>query len=488
MDRAAARNARQDGALRAAMGPRDQARRVSHRRPRVEDGQVKLLTLARRRRWTARYPARAAAAFAKLKVKSAYLDGELYGVRPDGVTSFGRCRRRGPGRAWPTFFAFDLLELDGEDVARLPPLIERKDRLDALLHDPPGSPSATMSRATGKPTAGPPASMRFLTAITNDQRDAFVAAARRWMGIITAHLTAVPLNLPAGACTALQPALDESIRDVVIFVEVVPIDGVGGVLGSGSPCVTRSESGLPVVGTMQFGSADLPAELADSQLVPIITHEMAHVLGFGTVWASKNLLTDLGGADPRFIGAETAAIWPPFATALSFTRTSPPVEIFFGAGTAGSHFSRESVFHAELMSTRADRGAGCTDAVVEGHHRFDEGPRLRRGLFAGRPPFVGNLLAAINTGQSACPPPGDGCAGRAFRSRRSARSAPYTSSVRNPSGTCRSPAVNCIVAAPHLPSGTAGVAPHGCQHRNQVVDGTRRARLSRSSVIPEPAV
>ncbi len=135
----------------------------------------------------------------------------------------------------------------------------------------------------------------------------------------------------------------------MIFVEVAPIDGVGNVIGSGSPCVSRSESGLTIVGTMQFDSADRPTASANGQLVPIITHEMAHVLGFGTIWSSKNLLTGLGGSDPRFTGAEAAAVWPPFATALAFTGTTPPVENLFGAGTAGSHW-RESVFHAELMT------------------------------------------------------------------------------------------------------------------------------------------
>ena len=78
-----------------------------------------------------------AAAFAKLKVKTAYIDGELCGVRPDGVSSFELMQtasdRGGEGL---TYFAFDLLELDGGDAARLP-LAERKKRLKALLEDPP---------------------------------------------------------------------------------------------------------------------------------------------------------------------------------------------------------------------------------------------------------------------------------------------------------------------------------------------------------------
>ena len=52
----------------------------------IEDGTIQLLTRAGLD-CTAKYPA-TAAALAKLKVKSAYLDRELCGVRPDGVTSF----------------------------------------------------------------------------------------------------------------------------------------------------------------------------------------------------------------------------------------------------------------------------------------------------------------------------------------------------------------------------------------------------------------
>lgn len=191
--------------------------------------------------------------------------------------------------------------------------------------------------------------VRFLTAVNADQRDAFIAAAHRWMTIITAHLTPVPLNLPAGTCTGSQPAMNETVRDVVIFAEVTPIDGIGNILGSASPCASRSGSGLTIVGTMQFDSADLQALVSTGQLVATITHEMAHVLGFGTAWGGRNLTSGIGGADPRFIGAAAVAIWPPFSTALGFAGSTPPLENIGGAGTAGSHW-RESVFHTELMT------------------------------------------------------------------------------------------------------------------------------------------
>ena len=102
---------------------------------RIEKGQVKLLTRSGLD-WTAKYPAMTAA-FAQLKVNTAYLDGELCGVRPDGVTSFEIMQQvSDSGGGHLTYFAFDLLELNGEDVARLP-LVERKARLAALLKKPP---------------------------------------------------------------------------------------------------------------------------------------------------------------------------------------------------------------------------------------------------------------------------------------------------------------------------------------------------------------
>jgi leishmanolysin len=191
--------------------------------------------------------------------------------------------------------------------------------------------------------------VRFLTSVDADERDTFIAAAHRWMSIFTAHLTPVALNLPAGACSNLQPAVNETVRDLVIFAEVTPIDGDGDILGSGSPCAARSGSGLTIVGTMQFDAADFPGMVANGQATDVITHEMAHVLGFGTEWTGRNLATGIGGADPRFTGGETVSIWPPFADGLGFVGATPPLENLGGSGTAGSHW-RESVFNSELMT------------------------------------------------------------------------------------------------------------------------------------------
>ena len=83
--------------------------------------------------WTHKYPPIAAAVSA-VGARQAYLDGELCGVFPDGITSFGMIQAASDAgnAAGLVFFVFDLLHLDGDDVGALS-LIERKARLAELL-------------------------------------------------------------------------------------------------------------------------------------------------------------------------------------------------------------------------------------------------------------------------------------------------------------------------------------------------------------------
>src|SRR5580692_9031511 len=105
---------------------------------RLDRGSVRLLTRTGLD-WTHKYPA-IAAAVASLGADQAYLDGELCGVRPDGVTSFSMIQLASDSgnAAALVFFLFDLLYLDGDDVSAQP-LIERKAWLAALLSNA-GSP------------------------------------------------------------------------------------------------------------------------------------------------------------------------------------------------------------------------------------------------------------------------------------------------------------------------------------------------------------
>jgi bifunctional non-homologous end joining protein LigD len=99
---------------------------------RLDHGAVKLLTRTGLD-WTHKYPA-VARAVASLGARQAYLDGELCGVGPDGTTHFSilQAASDAGNAAALVFYLFDLLHLDGEDLATRP-VIERKERLAGLL-------------------------------------------------------------------------------------------------------------------------------------------------------------------------------------------------------------------------------------------------------------------------------------------------------------------------------------------------------------------
>ena len=101
---------------------------------RLDRGAVRLLTRTGLD-WTHKYPA-IASAMASLPVRQAYLDGELCGVRPDGVTSFSLIQTASDTGSAETliFFLFDLVHLDGEAIGPRP-LWERKERLHDMLSD-----------------------------------------------------------------------------------------------------------------------------------------------------------------------------------------------------------------------------------------------------------------------------------------------------------------------------------------------------------------
>jgi DNA ligase D-like protein (predicted ligase) len=99
---------------------------------RLDRGGVRLLTRTGLD-WTHKYPP-IAAAVSSLGARQAYLDGELCGVFPDGITSFSMIQAASDAgnAAGLVYFIFDLLHLDGEDIGALP-VIERKARLAELL-------------------------------------------------------------------------------------------------------------------------------------------------------------------------------------------------------------------------------------------------------------------------------------------------------------------------------------------------------------------
>src|SRR6516164_3898235 len=87
---------------------------------RIDNGRVQLLTRTGLD-WTDKYPS-AIAALANVKVKAAYIDGELCGVDEAGLPSFAQTQAATDGErgARLVYYAFDLLHLNDWDVSNLP--------------------------------------------------------------------------------------------------------------------------------------------------------------------------------------------------------------------------------------------------------------------------------------------------------------------------------------------------------------------------------
>jgi len=100
---------------------------------RIEHGKVRLLT-RHANDWTARFRP-IAGVLADLKVRTAYLDGEIAVLTPEGISDFGALQEalsRHGGSREMAFVVFDILYLDGRDLGPLP-LVERKTILEKVL-------------------------------------------------------------------------------------------------------------------------------------------------------------------------------------------------------------------------------------------------------------------------------------------------------------------------------------------------------------------
>lgn len=171
------------------------------------------------------------------------------------------------------------------------------------------------------------------TGLSASLQSVFEQAAAKWESVITGDL---PSATYAGVV----------VDDLLIDASGVAIDGRGNVLGQAGPDAFRAGSRLPYHGEMEFDTADLASMQANGTLLGVIMHEMGHVLGIGTLWTSKGLLSGANTTNPIFVGTQaTAAYNSIFGTSAN----GVPVENTGGGGTRNSHW-RESVFSNELMT------------------------------------------------------------------------------------------------------------------------------------------
>lgn len=187
----------------------------------------------------------------------------------------------------------------------------------------------------------------FDAGVAESYKAAFYDAAAFWESNITGYRTQ-----EAGL----------GLAGVSIQASVPVIDGVGGILGSAGPTAglfvndlqLEGDAGVSDVlyatgGSMQFDSADVDQLILGGSWEQVIRHEMAHVLGFGTLWgyaANGTTYNDFYvSGSGEYTGAGGLAA---YMTEFDSGATYVPVELGGGAGTANGHWNE------------VDSGAGLT--------------------------------------------------------------------------------------------------------------------------------
>lgn len=188
-------------------------------------------------------------------------------------------------------------------------------------------------------------------------------AIRRWEAALTGDLESGTLPagdsafFDSGDCGGFGELVNgTAIDDLILMVNIDSIDGPGGedgnVLGRAGPCGIRTDT-TPFIGILILDEYDLLSNTNEELVTDLIQHEIAHVLGFGTLWSFFDLVEGAAGDtlnNPRYVGAEALAAYQ----AAVDTATAVPVENEGGEGTVDSHW-RESVFDEELMTGFAER-------------------------------------------------------------------------------------------------------------------------------------
>ena len=150
---------------------------------------------------------------------------------------------------------------------------------------------------------------------------------------------------------------------VIMNVALGNIDGAGGTLGSAGPTQVNIQGNFleTTQGNMTFDTSDLGSSVSAGTFEAVIRHEMAHVLGFGSLWSSSAV--GLPGYQEVYVNGSgqytgafgLAAFQQEFDQADA---TYVPIELDGAAGTANGHWNMGIDLGAEFeaVDSRDDPG------------------------------------------------------------------------------------------------------------------------------------
>jgi len=128
-----------------------------------------------------------------------------------------------------------------------------------------------------------------------------------------------------------------------------PIDGPGTLvfnqLAEGGPLEKELHGGYTYArrAFVNFDISDLLALTIDNKLLDVAKHEIAHAIGFGTLWTDNGIYVNGTG---QYTGAAALAA---YRNEFDANATFVPVELKGGPETIDGHWSKE-VFDNELMT------------------------------------------------------------------------------------------------------------------------------------------
>jgi len=181
------------------------------------------------------------------------------------------------------------------------------------------------------------------TSWTQALHDVFVSAADRLAALVIGELPNVTIYGGKGG--------PKAVDDILITAELGQIDGLYGILGQAGPTSVRTGSSLPATAQMKFDIVDVN-DMGLTVFSEVVLHEMAHSLGFGSIWDRLGLVSN-----GVFTGANANNEYHAMGGSGSI-----PVEQDGGSGTAGSHWDEET-FGNELMTGYINDGQNYFTAM-----------------------------------------------------------------------------------------------------------------------------
>lgn len=201
------------------------------------------------------------------------------------------------------------------------------------------------------------------------EQQTFVDAAAYWNSVITGF------DLVSDANGLPTP------HTLTINASTPSIDGVNGILGSAGPETASYYDNDPyspnptvalyytTSGSMEFDSDDVAALVANNTFYGVVLHEMAHVLGIGTLWTFNNnvngttyeLYTTGSG---QYTGSNALQ---QYQTEFNLPgATYVPVELGGGSGTANGHWNENDFGFGNTGIVSVDNGMDFTNELMTG--------------------------------------------------------------------------------------------------------------------------